>query len=137
VRRPALIVIDMLNDFLEKWSLAPKQQLVRSVNELVTLMRHFEHPVIWIRQEFEPDLRDAFLEMKRKGIRITVKGHRVVRSLQRGRTSHIYAEATSTTMHWASRDTTSSGTRINNTLSHDACSSRPLSSLFPVFAASV
>jgi hypothetical protein len=33
------------------------------------------------------------------------------------RTSHIYAEATSNTRHWASRDTPSSGTRINNTLS--------------------
>ena len=47
------------------------------------------------------------------------------------------AEATSNTRHWASRDTTSSGTRIHNTLSHDACSSRPLSGLSPVFAASV
>jgi len=64
----------MLNDYLEKWAPAPKQQLVQSVNELVTLMRRFEHPVIWIRQEFEQDLRDAFLEMKKKGIRITVKG---------------------------------------------------------------
>jgi hypothetical protein len=53
------------------------------------------------------------------------------------RTSHIYAEATSNTRHWASRDTTSSGTRIITDLSHDACSSRPLLSLSPVFAASV
>jgi hypothetical protein len=50
---------------------------------------------------------------------------------------HIYAEATCNTMHCASRDTTSSGTRMNSTLSHDACSSRPFSRLFPVFAASV
>ena len=50
---------------------------------------------------------------------------------------HIYAEATSSTRHWASRDTTSSGTRIVSDLSHDACSSRPLLSLSPVFAASV
>jgi hypothetical protein len=27
-------------------------------------------PVIWVRQEFEPDLRDAYREMKAKGIRI-------------------------------------------------------------------
>jgi hypothetical protein len=53
------------------------------------------------------------------------------------RTSHIYAEATSNTRHWASRDTTSSGTRIINDLSHDACSFRPSLSLSPVFAASV
>lgn len=74
MRRPALVVIDMLNDFLEKWTPAPKQRLVRSINELVTLIRQGSHPVIWVRQEFEPDLQDAFPEMKKKGIRITIKG---------------------------------------------------------------
>ena len=37
-------------------------------------MRSFSHPVIWVRQEFEPDLRDALPEMRAKGIRITIKG---------------------------------------------------------------
>ena len=64
----------MVNDFLEKWPPAPKQQLVRSINDLVGLMRQRGHPIIWVRQEFEPDLRDAFPEMKAKGIRITIKG---------------------------------------------------------------
>ncbi len=49
----------------------------------------------------------------------------------------IYAEVASNAMHWASRDATSSGTRIITDRSHDACSSRALSSLPPVFAASV
>jgi uncharacterized protein YndB with AHSA1/START domain len=57
--------------------------------------------------------------------------------LKEERIGHTCAEATSNTRHWASSDTTSSGTRIHNTLSHDACSSRPFSSLSPVFAASV
>src|SRR6266851_6109690 len=74
MQRPALIVIDMVNDFLEKWAPTPKQQLVRSINNLVGLMRQLDHPIIWVRQEFEPDLRDAFREMKAKGIRITIKG---------------------------------------------------------------
>jgi nicotinamidase-related amidase len=74
MQRPALIVIDMVNDFLEKWAPTPKQQLVRSINDLVGLMRQLDHPIIWVRQEFEPDLRDAFPEMKAKGIRITIKG---------------------------------------------------------------
>src|SRR6516225_7475127 len=43
----------------------------------------------------------------------------------------------SNTRHWASRDTTSSGTRIITDLSHDACSPRPLWRLSPVLAASV
>jgi len=74
MQRPALIVIDMLNEFLEKWVPARRQELVRSINELVGLMRQLGRPVIWVRQEFEPDLRDAFPEMKDKGIRITIKG---------------------------------------------------------------
>jgi len=64
----------MVNDFLEKWAPAPKQQLIRSINDLVGLMRESGHPIIWVRQEFEPDLRDAFPEMKTKNIRITIKG---------------------------------------------------------------
>jgi nicotinamidase-related amidase len=30
--------------------------------------------VIWVRQEFEPDLSDAFPEMREKGIRVTIRG---------------------------------------------------------------
>ncbi len=74
MQRPVLIVIDMLNDFLEKWAAAPRNELVRSINELVGLMRQLGRPIIWVRQEFEPDLRDAFPEMKDKGIRVTIKG---------------------------------------------------------------
>jgi len=74
MQRPVLIVIDMVNDFLEKWASAPKQRLVRSINDLVGIMRQCGHPIIWVRQEFEPDLGDAFREMKTRGIRITIKG---------------------------------------------------------------
>jgi nicotinamidase-related amidase len=74
MKKPVLIVIDMLRDFLDDWDPAQKERLVRSVNELVGVMRSFSHPVIWVRQEFEPDLSDAFPEMRAKGIRITIKG---------------------------------------------------------------
>ena len=74
MQRPVLIVIDMLNDFLEKWAPARRQELVRSINELVGLMRQLGRPIIWVRQEFEPDLQDAFPEMRDKRIRITIKG---------------------------------------------------------------
>jgi nicotinamidase-related amidase len=76
MERPALIVIDMLNDFLADWEPAPKEKLIQSINELVDLIRGLGHSIIWIRQEFEPDLSDAFLEMKAKGIRTTIKGTR-------------------------------------------------------------
>jgi nicotinamidase-related amidase len=61
--KPVLIVIDMLNDFLKSWESDRKERLVDSINELVDVMRSSSLPVIWVRQEFEPDLRDAFPEM--------------------------------------------------------------------------
>jgi len=74
MQRPALIVIDMLNDFLAKWPEIQKQRLISSINDLIGMMRQHDHPIIWVRQEFEPDLRDAFPEMITKGIHITIRG---------------------------------------------------------------
>jgi nicotinamidase-related amidase len=74
MKQAALIVIDMLNDFLDQWPPASREVLVNSTQDLVTMMRSMGRPVIWVRQEFESDLRDAFLEMRTKGIRITMKG---------------------------------------------------------------
>ncbi|MGA7630442.1 MAG: cysteine hydrolase [Terriglobales bacterium] len=74
MQRPVLLVIDMVNDFLAKWAPAQKQQLVGSINELVGVMRQHGHPIIWVRQEFDPDLHDSFPEMRAKGIQITIKG---------------------------------------------------------------
>jgi nicotinamidase-related amidase len=74
MKNPVLIVIDMLNDFLADWEPARRQELAQAINELVGLMRVHSHPIIWVRQQFEPDLRDAFPEMKAKGIHLTIKG---------------------------------------------------------------
>jgi nicotinamidase-related amidase len=74
MNEPALIVIDMLNDFLQAWAPASKQRLVQATNELVAILRRHQRPVIWVRQEFRPDLQDAFPEMRAKGIRITIAG---------------------------------------------------------------
>jgi nicotinamidase-related amidase len=74
MERPALLVIDMLNDFLDRWELLRRDALIRSINELVRMMREASLPVIWVRQEFEADLSDAYLEMRRNGIRTAIKG---------------------------------------------------------------
>jgi nicotinamidase-related amidase len=74
MKRPAVIVIDMLRDFLDSWEAARRADLVQAINELVDSARRASVPVIWVRQEFEPDLRDAFPEMRAKGIRIVIKG---------------------------------------------------------------
>jgi nicotinamidase-related amidase len=71
---PALIVIDMLNDFLRAWAPSSRQRLVQSTNALVGILRGRSRPIVWVRQEFQPDLRDAFPEMRAKGIRITIRG---------------------------------------------------------------
>ena len=74
MNRPVLIVIDMLRDFLDSWDASRKHHLLESINQLTGEMRSRVHPVIWVRQEFEPDLRDAFLEMKAKALHKTVRG---------------------------------------------------------------
>jgi nicotinamidase-related amidase len=74
MKRPALIVIDVLNDFLRAWPPAGRRRLVGSINALVDIMRRHQRPVIWVRQEFRADLSDAFPEMRAKGIRITIEG---------------------------------------------------------------
>jgi maleamate amidohydrolase len=73
MENPALIVIDLLNDFLDSWPAADRAALLNAVNELVGLARERRWPVLWVRQEFEPDLEDAFLEMRDKGIRRTIR----------------------------------------------------------------
>jgi nicotinamidase-related amidase len=73
MKAPALIVIDMLNDFLQAWAPASRQRLVDSTNVLIGILRDHDRPVVWVRQEFEPDLRDAFAEMRATGKRITIK----------------------------------------------------------------
>jgi maleamate amidohydrolase len=72
--KPALMVIDMQNDFWVSRDSARRESLVAAVNDLVAVMRASSHPVIWVRQQFEADLSDAFEEMRRKQIYITIKG---------------------------------------------------------------
>ncbi|MFY9855421.1 MAG: isochorismatase family cysteine hydrolase [Terracidiphilus sp.] len=74
MKNPVLIVIDMLNDYLAQWEPAQRHKLVQSINELIRILRDRSLPILWVRQEFDPDLSDAFPEMKAKGIHITIKG---------------------------------------------------------------
>lgn len=72
--RPVLIVIDMQNDFFRSVEVARREELVGAINDLVSLFRSSGAPVVWVRQEFEPDLQDAFPEMRAKGIHINIRG---------------------------------------------------------------
>lgn len=74
MQRPVLIVIDMLQDFLKSWDVTRKENLVQAINDLVRKARTAGIPILWVRQEFERDLRDAFPEMRAKDIHIVIKG---------------------------------------------------------------
>jgi nicotinamidase-related amidase len=74
MHKPAFFVIDMLNEYLDRWPVPDRTRLLRSTLKLLTLLRAKQVPVIWVRQEFEVDLSDAFLEVRQKGIRTTIKG---------------------------------------------------------------
>ena len=65
----------MLNDCFGHAELRRQRaSLCSSINELTTLARANGHPVVWVRQEFEPDLSDATIDMKAKNIRMFIKG---------------------------------------------------------------
>jgi nicotinamidase-related amidase len=71
----ALLVVDMLQDFFVDGPLAARRhELIQRTNELVDAFHAQACPVIWVRQEFAPDLSDAFLEMRRRGISKTIVG---------------------------------------------------------------
>lgn len=74
--RMALLIIDMLNDFFRQHAHLAEQRprLVESINELAEAFRHHGQPVLWVRQEFAPDLHDAFLEMRKHNLRVTIAG---------------------------------------------------------------
>lgn len=70
----ALLVIDLLNDYLDQWADADRARLIEKTNRLVSAFRAHDRPVIWVRQEFEPDLSDAFADMRARTIFVTIKG---------------------------------------------------------------
>lgn len=74
--RAVLIVVDMLNDFFERSPVLAmnRSRLVSSTNLLVRAFRRTGLPVFWVRQEFAPDLHDAFLEMCANKVSITIAG---------------------------------------------------------------
>lgn len=71
-----LLVIDMLNDFFRGNAVlaAQRGRLVAAVNRLAAAFRRHRQPIVWVRQEFAPDLSDAFLEMRRNNLRVTIVG---------------------------------------------------------------
>ena len=74
MRNPCLVIIDLQNDFLNQWAPADVDRLITNTNSLIEHFRRAALPVIWVRQEFEMDLSDAFLEMREKSVAVTIRG---------------------------------------------------------------
>lgn len=92
--RYVLLVIDMLEDFFEPPSALAdsRARLVARTNELVRAFRRRRHPVVWVRQEFRADLRDAFLAMRRQQRRVTIagtKGAEILAELERAESDPV------------------------------------------------
>ena len=66
----------MLNDFFERSPVLAmrRSQLVAGTNTLARTFRSAGLPVFWVRQEFSPDLHDAFLEMRVNSVSVTIAG---------------------------------------------------------------
>ena len=74
--RAVLIIVDLLNDFFEQSPVLGSQRvrLVAATNLLTRAFRSAGSPVFWVRQEFASDLSDAFPEMRRRNLAITISG---------------------------------------------------------------
>ena len=71
----AALIIDMQEDFFAHERLSQRRTiLTQRVNELVGICREGGVPVVWVKQEFAPDLSDAMLEAKKAGIRVVIAG---------------------------------------------------------------
>jgi maleamate amidohydrolase len=97
--RFVLIVVDMLNDFFRQHGAldAQKPGLVRAINEAVRVFRLHKQPIIWVRQEFAPDLSDGFLDMRKGNIRVTIAGTdgcEILSELDRDRADRVLVKQT-------------------------------------------
>src|SRR5436305_4877700 len=73
--KPAFIFVALLEYFFSKPPLSERREALSiAVNDLSSFARAHGFPVVWVRQEFEPDLSDAFRSMRETGTSITIRG---------------------------------------------------------------
>ena len=90
--KTAILIIDVLNDYFTTGLLKERRAaLVANINQMAHEGRESGCPVIWVRQEFAPDLTDAFLGMRKSNIQITIAGTagcQLLPELERKATDH-------------------------------------------------
>lgn len=71
----ATIIVDMQEDFFSHQRLnANRGVLTENINQLASITREKNEKMIWVKQEFSPDLNDAPYEVRENNIMITVAG---------------------------------------------------------------
>ncbi len=92
MKQPALLIIDTINDcFTHEQLTAQRAALTNSINNLLHFAREKQFHIIWVRQEFEPDLSDAFLEMRDENIKMYIKdtpGSQILNELEQRNGDH-------------------------------------------------
>lgn len=92
MNKPALLIIDMVNDsFTSERLTAIRTGLCDSINNLLSFAREKQFHIIWVRQEFKADLSDAFLEMRDENINMYIEGthgSKIVEELSRMNDEH-------------------------------------------------
>ena len=97
VTHTAVLVVDLVRDYFdpEIWPSSALPDLstdvVAATNELTTAARTGNHAIFWIRQEFKPDLSDAFPHMIRDARRYAISGTdgcRLLPGLRTSKTDH-------------------------------------------------
>lgn len=87
MNKPALLIIDMLNDSFGNERLSAKRvELCELINQLISFAREKQFHIIWVRQEFKADLSDAFLEMRDENIEMYIEGtfgSKIVKELEK------------------------------------------------------
>ena len=69
------VIIDMQEDFFSHERLQKnRHHLTSKINELAAFSRKMNIPVVWVKQEYAEDLRDAPPEIQKNNIRIVVAG---------------------------------------------------------------
>lgn len=69
-----LLNIDLTNDCLRHLTAVEAAKVIAGTHELVAFFRSINRTIVWIRQEFAPDLSDAFVEMRKQSIQAHIAG---------------------------------------------------------------
>lgn len=77
MKKAVLLIVDMLEDFFKSGTLAHNRgKLTSCVNQVIEIFRIRNLPIIWIRQEYLPDLSDAPLVQRRNKLMLTIANSR-------------------------------------------------------------